>query len=49
VEKARKAAEALTKNDNRLGKIEAGARLIKWMRGIVLASQAAISMKLFMH
>ena len=49
VEKARKAAEALTKNDNRLGKIEAGVRLIKWMRGIVLASQAAISMKLFMH
>ena len=48
-EKARKAAEALTKNDDRLGKIEADMLPLKWMMGFVLASQVAISAKLFIH
>jgi hypothetical protein len=48
-EKARKAAEALTKNDDRLGKIEADMLLLKCMMGFVLAFQVAISAKLFIH
>ena len=48
-EKARKAAEALAKNDDRLGKIEADMLLLKWMMGFVLAFQVAISAKLFIH
>ena len=48
-EKARKAAEALTKNEDRLGKIEGDTLLIKWMMGFVLAFQVAIFAKLFIH
>lgn len=48
-EKARKAAETLTKNDDRLAKIEGELILIKWMMGFVLAFQVAIFIKLFMH
>ena len=48
-EKARKAAEALTKNEDRLAKIEAELLLIKWMMGFVLAFQVAIAGKLFLH
>ena len=48
-DKARKAAETLTKNDDRLAKIEGELLLIKWMMGFVLAFQVAIFVKLFMH
>ena len=48
-DKARKAAEALTKNEDRLAKIDAELLLIKWMLGFVLALQVAIAAKLFLH
>jgi hypothetical protein len=48
-EKARKAAESLTKNDDRLAKIEGELLVIKWMMGFVLAFQVAIFAKLFLH
>jgi hypothetical protein len=48
-DKARKAAEALTKGEDRLAKIEAELLLIKWMMGFVLAFQVAIAVKLFLH
>ena len=48
-DKARKAAEALTKNEDRLAKIEGELLLIKWMMGFVLAFQVGIFAKLFMH
>ena len=48
-DKARKAAEALTKNEDRLAKIEAELLLIKWMMGFVLAFQVAIAAKLFLR
>jgi hypothetical protein len=48
-EKARKAAESLTKNDDRLAKIEGELLVIKWMMGFVLAFQVAIVAKLFLH
>ena len=47
--KARKAAESLTKNDDHLAKIEDELVLIKWMMGFVLAFQAAIFAKIFLH
>lgn len=41
-EKARKAAEALTKNDDRLAKIEGDMNLVKWMLGFNLATSVAL-------
>ncbi len=48
-DKARKAAEALTNNDDRLAKIEGELLPIKWMMGFVLAFQVGIFVKLFTH
>ncbi len=41
-DKARKAAEALTKNDDRLAKIEGDVMLVKWMLGFNLATSVAL-------
>lgn len=48
-DKARKAAEALTKSEERPAKIEAELLLIKRMMGFILAFQVAIAVKLFLH
>ncbi len=41
-DKARKAAESLTKNDDRLAKMEGEVMLIKWMIGFNLAISVAL-------
>ena len=48
-DKARKAAEALTKSEDRLAKIDGELLVIKWMMGFVLAFQIAIFLRLFTH
>jgi hypothetical protein len=59
-DKARKAAEVLTKNEDRLTRIEtkidttkieleSKIDLLKWMLGLVLAFQIAIAVKLFLR
>ncbi len=48
-DKARKAAEALTKNDDKLAKVDSDLAVMKWMMGFVLAFQVAIFAKLFLH
>ncbi len=44
-----KAAAALSKRDDDVSSIKAELNVIKWTMGFVLAFQAAIVTKLFMH
>jgi hypothetical protein len=44
-----KAAAALSKRDDDVVSVKSELWLIKWMMGFVLAFQAAIFAKLFMH
>lgn len=48
-DKALKAAAALSKRDDDVSSIKAELNVIKWMMGFVLAFQAGIFTKLFMH
>ena len=48
-DKALRAAAALSKRDDDVASIKAELNVIKWMMGFVLAFQAAIFTKLFMH
>jgi hypothetical protein len=41
-DKARRAAEALTKNDDRLAKLDGDMGLVKWMLGFNLATSVAL-------
>ena len=46
-DKAREAAEKIAAYDNRLANIEADARLLKWMMGLVLAGVLSLVVKAF--
>jgi hypothetical protein len=48
-DKARKAAEVLTKHETRFSKIEADLLVLKWMVGVNTALSFAIASKLFLH
>ncbi len=48
-DKALKAAAALSKRDDDVSSIKSELNVIKWMMGFVLAFQAAIFTRLFMH
>lgn len=48
-DKARKAAEVLTKNETRFSRIEADLLVLKWMVGVNMALSFAIASKLFLH
>jgi hypothetical protein len=48
-EKALKAATALSKRDDDVSFVKAELLVIKWMMGFVLAFQAAIFAKMFIH
>ena len=46
-DKAREAAEEIAAYDNRLANIEADARPLKWMMGLVLAGVLSLVVKAF--
>jgi hypothetical protein len=48
-DKALKAAAALSKRDDDVASLKTDTSILKWMMGFVLAFQAAIFAKLFLH
>jgi hypothetical protein len=48
-DKALKAAAALSKRDGDVASLKTDTSILKWMMGFVLAFQAAIFAKLFLH
>ncbi|ACK49317.1 integrase, catalytic region [Methylocella silvestris BL2] len=48
-DKALKAAAAVSKRDDDVTSLKADTAILKWMMGFVLAFQAAIFAKLFLH
>ncbi len=48
-DKALKAAAALSKRDDDVASLKTDTAILKWMMGFVLAFQAGIFAKLFMH
>jgi len=48
-DKALKAAAALSKRDGDVASLKTDTSILKWMVGFVLAFQAAIFAKLFLH
>jgi hypothetical protein len=47
--KARKAAEAMVQDENRLAKIEAAPRVLQWMVGFNLAATMAVLFKMVLQ
>lgn len=48
-EKARRAAEAMTVDENPFAKIESELAVLKWMMGFSLTLLLAVALKLFLH